>query len=196
MQVGRLVVADRPLAGRAPPADFDGCAARLVPRRLGALAVSRAPIREESQRSGQLVPGGGELVHVALGSLGVGLGEHEALALEAAKALAQDVGGDPAKRVLQIAETTRTAEKGLDEEERPAVADAVERGRERRGQRLARSGRFARLSGRVPARRGRVPARKRRVAARAGRFALTGRAHPRKPTSHVWYGTHLQFASN
>ena len=78
-------------------------------------------------------PGRGQLVDEALRALRVGLGDHQALALEPPQPLREHVRGDPASCLLEVAEAARAVEQRLDQQQRPAVADAVERRRERRG---------------------------------------------------------------
>ena len=99
-------------------------------RRLSGLTVTRAPVGQEPQRSGQLVTGRGQLVHEPLWALAVRLRQHEPLALEPAKPLREHVRRYPRELLLEVAEAARAVEKGLDEQERPAIADAVERRRE------------------------------------------------------------------
>src|SRR5688572_25396231 len=105
------------------------------------------------------------------------------------------------KALLEVAEAARTAEKRLDEEERPAVADAVERGGERGGERVVLSGRRLARSGprleragrrlapsvRRP-RSGRRARSGRRLARRHPRVLRNGLTHAWNPTSHalVW----------
>ena len=43
------------------------------------------------------------------------------------EALGEDVGSDPGDRLLEIAEAARSVEERLHEQQRPAIADAIER---------------------------------------------------------------------
>ena len=68
-----------------------------------------------------------QLVDEARRTLRVALGQHEALRLEVAQALGEDVGRDPGQLALEVAEAPRPVEQRGDDQERPAVADARER---------------------------------------------------------------------
>src|SRR5215218_3599863 len=67
-----VFLVDGLLARRAPPARLDRRPAGIVARRLARLPVPRSPVREQAQRSRELVPGGRELVHEPLRPLAVG----------------------------------------------------------------------------------------------------------------------------
>src|SRR4029079_18435394 len=119
------------LAGGAPPARLDRGPARVVAWRLARLAVTSAPVRQQAQRAGELVTGGGELVDEALRACAVRLREHETLRLQAPEPLCEHVRRDARELLLEVAEPAWPVEERLHEQERPAVAHAVER----RGQR-------------------------------------------------------------
>ena len=51
--------------------------------------------------------------------------------LEPAQPVGQDVRGDAGQGLVELAEAARPVEQRLDDEQAPAIADAVERGLER-----------------------------------------------------------------
>ena len=62
------------------------------------------------------------------------MGDHERLVLEVPEPLRKHVGRDPRQGLLQVPEAVGTVEQRLDDQERPAVADALQGGLEwRRG---------------------------------------------------------------
>ena len=75
----------------------------------------------------QVAPGCCEVVLEARRALGVRLAGDETGALEAFQALGQDVGGDVLGREEEIAEAGFTGEEVADDEQRPAIAEDVER---------------------------------------------------------------------
>ena len=92
--------------------------------------MARAPVGQQAQRARQLLPARRELVHEALGPVAVGLGEHEALALEPPEPLGEHVRRDSWELLLKVTEAPWPVEERLDEQQRPAVAHALQGCRE------------------------------------------------------------------
>ena len=143
-RLGGVAVVDGAAAGRAVPAGLEGRAAELVAERFGVLGAAGAPVGEEPQRAGQVVAVGGQGVFEAWRALLVRPADEDPLALEAPKTVDQDVRGDRGQQLLELAEAARPVEQRLDQEQAPAVADALERGFERARTRAGgiRSGAF------------------------------------------------------
>src|SRR5213593_2607179 len=123
-QLGRLILGHDAGAGGAIPSCFKGCPARRMTQRFGAFRAARTPVGQQAQRAGQPEAIGRELVGEAERTLRVGAADDEAVAFEAPEAVRQDVGGEPGHLALELVEATRPSEQGLDDQERPAVADA------------------------------------------------------------------------
>ena len=101
-------------------------------QRLGGVGVACAPVGEEPQRARQLGAGGAQLVRHPRWPLGVRAAHHDRLPLEVTQALGEDVRRDAADVPDQLVEAAGAAEERVDHEQRPPVADALERPGERR----------------------------------------------------------------
>jgi hypothetical protein len=125
-EVAAVVVVDRPGAGRAVPAGFQRGAAGDVAQALGVGGAGPvgAPLGQEAEGTGQLAAGRGQLVGEAGRPAGVGLADQDQLPLQVLEALGQHVGGDAGKGLQQLVEPARPGQQGLDQQQRPAVADA------------------------------------------------------------------------
>jgi hypothetical protein len=100
--------------------------------RFAGPAASGTPIREKTQSAREIPPVRGEAVLHARRAFLVRPRDQDSLSLEATKTIGQDVRGNPRDAVLELAESTRTVEQRLDDEQAPAVADAIEGGFESR----------------------------------------------------------------
>src|SRR5207253_651463 len=109
-QVGGVVVVDVDPAGGAPPLRLDRRAAGPVLEGHAPLGgrsgvgLLGAPLGEEAEGVGEGGALAGEAVGEADRSARVGLGDDEALLLEGAQPLGEDVGGDAGDRLLELAE--------------------------------------------------------------------------------------------
>ena len=125
-----LRVADGRGARRAVPARLERRPAAVVAERLAVLAAARAPVGEQPQRRREVASVAGQRVLHPRRPRRVRRGDDDPLALEAAEPLGQDVRGDAGQLLAELAEAAAAGEQRLDEEQAPAIADAVEGGLE------------------------------------------------------------------
>ena len=95
--------------------------------RFGVGCASAAPVGEQPKRAGELATEGSEFVLEAWRPLRVGARDDQRLPLEVAEALAEDVRRDPRQQLLQLVEAARAVEERVDDEQRPTLADPLER---------------------------------------------------------------------
>jgi NAD-dependent deacetylase len=102
--------------------------------------VALAPADHLAQHRQQIVAACGQVVLVACGPFLVPAPLHEAASLETPEALGEDVGGDPFGRSEEVGEPVLVVEQQVaDDEQRPEIADEVERAGDRtRGPERAR----------------------------------------------------------
>ena len=118
-------------AGRAVPAHLQRRAAGRVADRLRIDRAPGAPVGEQPQGRGEVAAVGRQVVGEAGRALLVRRGADDAVAFQAAQAIGEDVRRDPGERLAELAEPTRPVEQRLDDQQAPAVADAIEGGFER-----------------------------------------------------------------
>jgi len=130
-------VGDREAAGWAIPARLERRAARFVAERLvgfaGRCCTSRAPVGEQAERTGEVATVRSQGVVHPRRPLGVRPRNDEAAGLETPEPIGQDVRSDAGEGIKQVVVPPRAVEQGLDDEQAPPVADALEGGAERRG---------------------------------------------------------------
>src|SRR5436190_7227170 len=98
---------------------------------FGMVRAPAAPVGEEAQGAGQVATVGRQRVLHSRRPLLVRPGVDDALAVEAAQAVGEDVRGDARYGGLQLTEPARAIEQRLDQEEAPAVPHPIEGGLER-----------------------------------------------------------------
>src|SRR5438309_3008619 len=123
---------DWSLAGGAIPACLDRRAAHGMAQRLGIARDSRAPVGEQTQRSGELLALGGQLVDESDWPLAIRLCPDDALRLEALQAIREDVRRDAGDAGLELVEAPGSFQQRLDQEQAPSVPHPLEGSRERR----------------------------------------------------------------
>src|SRR3989442_926861 len=97
-----LILVHRTRTGRAVPAGLHRRAAGGVPAWLRVVGAAGSPVRQQTQRAGQLPALRAQLVHGAWRAPRVGLGDHQSLSLQMSKPLRQDVGSDPVDILKQV----------------------------------------------------------------------------------------------
>jgi hypothetical protein len=120
-------ILERTLARGAIPAHFEGRPAEIMARRRSRVGAPGAPRGQQAQGTGELEPCGGELVGDARGPTRIGAGHHQRMGLEVLEALGEDVGRDPFEAGGELAEAPGPTHQGLDDEQGPAVPDALDR---------------------------------------------------------------------
>ena len=109
---------------------------------LGAGEVGEAPAGEGDEDVAQGLAGGGELVVEASAVLLIGGLGDEALLVEVLEAVGEDVGGDAFGGGEEFIEALLAEEEIAHDEDGPAVAEEVERARDRAGGAAGRAFRF------------------------------------------------------
>ena len=87
--------------------------------------TGRAPRRKETEHARQLAAFVGECVILARRPFLIGAADDDPLTLQAPKAVGEDVRGNARDGLGQVVEAARPVEQRLDDEERPAIADAA-----------------------------------------------------------------------
>ena len=127
-------------ARRAEEACLERCPAYGVAQRFDIVRTASSPVGEQPERRGECAPIGRELVREACRALLVGSRAQDPGALQATQTVREDVRRDPREGVAEITEPARSIEHRLDEQQAPAIADALERRLERERSSVGRGG--------------------------------------------------------